>query len=374
MNLDHSHPVQKRSRKCALVAGAAAVTALVAGACVFTSQRAEPASELALFGQKSSDHLQFLGFIAKFGKQYSSRAHLMERYNIFLKNLRFVEKQNAKGATTHSINHFSDMTHEEFLQAHTGLKMPSGPMVFSDMDDEEVDVASLPTSVDWVKAGKVAPVKNQGACGSCWAFSTISCLETLHAIHSNCPVQTFSEQQLVDCDKSDNGCNGGWMYDAFDYVQGAGIESESEYPYKGTETQCTYQKGKTVFKNLGEEQTENMACAALMKQVSESTVGIAVHVNGEVMSYSGGIINDADGKYGCSSEDATVNHGVVLVGYGEATDEEKAKYGCDKYWKIRNSWGEWWGEKGYFRVCMNCDSQRDTCQVRQFPQWPTMKN
>lgn len=113
----------------------------------------------------------------------------------------------------------------------------------------------------------------------------------------------------------------------------------------------------------------------MKKLLSQQTVGVAVNVNGEFMSYMGGIINDSANsshKYGCSGDNDNVNHGVVAIGYGKASADEAAKYGCNEFWVVRNSWGEWWGENGNFRLCIDSSMLRGTCQMQQFPQWPTM--
>merc|ERR1712238_156344 len=125
-------------------------------------------------------------------------------------------------------NQFSDWTDAEYKKL-LGFKSQKGLL----RDEVELDTSNLADSVDWVTKGAVTPVKNQGQCGSCWAFSTTGSVEGAEFLATG-KLQSFSEQQLVDCDKVDQGCNGGLMDNAFKYIEKSPLMLEAEYPYRGT--------------------------------------------------------------------------------------------------------------------------------------------
>merc|ERR1712211_198460 len=127
----------------------------------------------------------------------------------------------------------ADLTEEEFIAQYTGLL--AAPRSLSDVNLGSVtEFAALDDEVDWVKNGAVNPIKNRGQCGSCWAFSTVGTLESAYQIAAG-KLYSFAEQQLVDCDRSDDGCSGGWPHTAYDrYYSSAGICSESSYRYTGS--------------------------------------------------------------------------------------------------------------------------------------------
>ena len=216
---------------------------------------------------------------------------------------------------------------------------------------------SNPSSVDWTSAGAVTGVKDQGSCGSCWSFATTGSLEGAYYLKYN-TLQSFSEQHLVDCDKLDQGCNGGWMTRAYTWIKhNGGICTEADYPYtsgNGKEGTCgdvTCTAVKEVTPTSYTEVTPE-SVADLESAVAQQPVAIAVAVNQNFQFYSSGVF---DGECG-----QDINHGVLLVGYG--TDSED-------FWKIKNSWGTSWGEGGYIRVLKD-DS--NLCEVMAAPVFPNL--
>merc|ERR1712100_171659 len=198
--------------------------------------------------------------------------------------------------------------------------------------------AELPASIDWASQGAVTPVKNQGQCGSCWAFSTTGSLEgrTFTATGS---LPVLSEQQFVDCDKaSDQGCNGGLMDNAFTYAkQSDGVCTESSYPYRGVDGSCKASSctvgleasAITGFKDV------SSSVSALEEAVAAGPVSVAVEADqGSWQFYNGGVLSSSCGQQ--------LDHGVLAVGYGTESGT--------KYWKVKNSWGASWGEGGYLRI------------------------
>jgi C1A family cysteine protease len=203
---------------------------------------------------------------------------------------------------------------------------------------ETLSTEDLPESLDWRAKGAVAHVKDQGQCGSCWAFSAVANIEGVNAIKTGKMV-TLSEQQLVDCDHNgDQGCNGGLMDQAFQYlVNAGGIESDSDYKYTARDGSCKFSKAKVAVKLSGFEdisQNEEQIAAALN---AHGPLSIAVNAN-PFQFYSGGVL-EVDEE---SCDPQALDHGVTLVGYGSEDGKD--------YWIIKNSWGAGWGEEGYIRL------------------------
>jgi KDEL-tailed cysteine endopeptidase len=202
---------------------------------------------------------------------------------------------------------------------------------------------SIPTSVDWRTSGAVNPVKDQGQCGSCWAFSAVGVLESRYKISSG-NLLSLSEQQLVDCAKgspySSEGCNGGEMTDGFDYSSVKGMETESNYPYKAYDQACKYDDTRvTPVKGKGHFMVPPNNANALKTEIANGPVSVAIEADTFVFQfYSGGILNSKS----CGTN---LDHGVVAVGYG--VDSAKGEF-----YIVRNSWGASWGEKGYIRIAV----------------------
>jgi hypothetical protein len=212
-------------------------------------------------------------------------------------------------------------------------------------------------SVDWVTAGAVTPVKNQARCGSCWAFSTTGSVEGAYQI-ANKQLLSFSEEDLVQCDHNgDQGCNGGLMDNAFEWIETNGLALESDYPYtsgSGTTGTCdNAKKAKsavtiTSFKDVptGDED-------ALKSAVAQQPVSVAIEADKSAFQmYKGGVLDSpACGK--------KLDHGVLIVGYG--TDAGK------DYYKVKNSWGSSWGESGFLRMVQG----KNMCGIAMQPSYPT---
>ncbi|KAL3882291.1 hypothetical protein ACJMK2_028653 [Sinanodonta woodiana] len=320
----------------------------------------EPAN--AIHATKIGESWDF--FKEKYNKLYKSTEEDAYRQSVFAENMKKIEIHNQKykqGETSYwlGMNHFADLTAEEFKALNNGcLKrrvnltdttcstfLPPHNMV-------------LPNTVDWREKGYVTPVKNQLQCGSCWAFSTTGSLEGQYFSKTGTLV-SFSEQQLVDCSTAfgNNGCEGGLMDRAFEYVKQFGIETEEDYPYTATEGTCNYDASKVVTKDTGCVDIESGSESALQQTVA--TIGpISVAIDASQVSfqyYSGGVYNDHE----CSS--TKLDHGVLVVGYG--TD------GGQDYWLVKNSWGDGWGENGYIRMARN---NGNMCGIATLASYPLM--
>jgi len=212
---------------------------------------------------------------------------------------------------------------------------PSGRTVTDLLEFVPTDEAE----VDWTTKGAVTKVKNQGSCGSCWAFSTTGSMEGAHFIKTG-TLLSLSEQNLVDCSKKNNGCGGGDMDLAFQYTETAPLESETDYPYKGREwfhKGCKYDssKGKvkvTAFKDVTPNSSE-----ALKAAIAKGPVSVAIEADKRAFqSYTSGILK---ASAGCGTN---LDHGVLAVGYGTENGTP--------FYKVKNSWGATWGEEGYIKL------------------------
>ncbi|GKU94431.1 hypothetical protein SLEP1_g7927 [Rubroshorea leprosula] len=292
------------------------------------------------------------------GRAYVNEAEEEKRFKIFKDNLEYIEHFNSLGNQTYELglNQFSDLTNEEFVALYTGYKEPP----FTGSSEKEIgflyeNLTEVPSSMDWIGAGAVTSIKDQGICGSCWAFSTVAAVEGINQITTGNLI-SLSEQQLVDCVHSNKGCRGGWMDNAFHYIiQNSGITTEENYPYKGKDKKCHFKKGAMSTVTIhGYADVPANNEKALLKAVSKQPVSVALDSSGFQL-YSKGIFS---GK--CRTR---LNHAVTIVGYGTS------EYGT-KYWLAKNSWGKDWGEKGYIRIKREVDAPEGLCGIAKKASYP----
>lgn len=310
-----------------------------------------------IFGATTDAQLfeKFQKFIQKYNKHYYSLKEFMEKFSTFKKNLLSLESKNVNAILSHhkiGITQFSDLTEEEFRKQYLGLKLKKSQKTVDLSKFPLKKDLKLPESFDWVTEKNVLGVpKNQYSCGSCWAFSIVGHLEALYYIKYG-EHKTFSEQQLVDCDPYDQGCDGGEFLPAYQWIkENDGLQSDTDYPYQAKDKACSQDKSKNIVKIKNYELLETTD-EEIIKQYLYQYGPLAIGINAYPLNwYAYGVIDW--GNDNCKHDD--INHAVVLVGYGH-DDEE----GLD-FWRIRNSWGESWGEKGYFRVSRG----KGTCGVNQ---------
>lgn len=295
------------------------------------------------------------------GKSYNALGEKEKRFEIFKDNLRYIEEQNAMPNRTYKLglNRFADLSNEEYRRTYMGTRTDAKRRFSKVKSDRYAPKVgdSLPDSIDWREKGAVAPIKDQGGCGSCWAFSTIASVEGINQIVTG-DLISLSEQELVDCDTSyDEGCNGGLMDYAFQFIiKNGGIDSEEDYPYTGRDGRCDqYRKNAKVVSIDSYEDVPASNENALQKAVANQPISVAIEGGGrDFQLYESGIFT---GRCGVD-----LDHGVNVVGYG-------SENGVD-YWIVRNSWGASWGEKGYVRMQRNIKSKTGLCGIAVEPSYP----
>jgi C1A family cysteine protease len=298
----------------------------------------------------------FVKFMDEYKRQYGSAGELMRRYEIFAKNYKTIKEYNSNQTDfVLAVNQFADLTRDEFRSQHLGY-----------MPNQRLRAATNPTPapkwgppnpvVDWRKTNKVTRVKNQYSCGSCWAFSAIGAVESLHAIVSG-TLTEYSEQELVDCAREygNEGCNGGEMYAALQYVVDRGISLESEYRYEGRDGRC--RKKSSSFKPRSYLNATRDDNDELLSILNHQPVSIAVEAdNAAFMFYRSGIITKDCGT--------KLDHGILLVGANIDPDKQIP------YWIVKNSWGRSWGLEGYAYIKRDSGKSHGVCGIAMDNSYP----
>jgi C1A family cysteine protease len=275
-------------------------------------------------------HYLFDKFVSQYGKKYATAEELMFRFYAFKSNVEAIRAHNAKALSWQlGVNEFADLTWDEF-RGRMGLRPIKNDYIRSKNTANLGDI-KVPDSWDWRSKGAVTPVKNQGQCGSCWAFSATGSMEGAWFIKHGTLI-SLSEQQLVDCSKSygNEGCNGGWMDYAFEYAKAHAMCSETAYPYTGVDGTCKTCTGTVTLSGYTDVTKDNEN--ALLTAVYQQPVSVAVEADQSGFQfYTSGVF---DGTCG-----TTLDHGVLAVGYGTQSSKN--------YWIVKNSWGSSWGASGY---------------------------
>jgi len=294
--------------------------------------------------------VQFTDFQAKYGKSYASTDEFTKRIGIFADNLIRNVKLNAEhvaigGEEVFGVSQFMDLTQAEFK----AMYLTATPNNVTD-EDRVVPTNTNADDVDWVKKGACTPVKDQGQCGSCWAFSAVDAIESYGMLSGKYTLQELSAQQVNACDKVDGGCNGGNTETAYDYVKGAGgIETEESYPYTsggGNTGHCKFKAANIAVKITGYKSVAKGE-DNLLKALQSGPVSVCVAAEA-FQSYTGGILKKCAGS---------IDHCVQTVAY--VSDKT--------YWRVRNSWATSWGEDGYIRI----EKGKNLCKIGNDVTYPT---
>lgn len=327
------------------------------------------------------DPQEWESFKSEHGKLYEANHIETMRRSIFAYNKHIVDTFNANksGASFElGLNHLADISSLE-IKMRNGFKLSrEGAKLLKNsvesqkfLDNILNDNSTVPDEVDWRKVqGRVSPVKNQGNCGSCWAFASTGALEGQEKIrkgyhpgltnNNTGELIELSEQNLVDCVTEDSGCNGGLMQDAFEFIKTeGGIDDEKSYPYEAETKKCRFKKDKVVFSDSGAAVLPE-GDEEKLKQVVAKFGPVAVAIDASSIwfqLYHKGVYYNKH----CKNKPDELDHGVLVVGYG--TDPKKGDY-----WIVKNSWGPEYGEAGYVRMARN---KGNNCGIATIATIPT---
>jgi C1A family cysteine protease len=290
---------------------------------------------------------QFAQFKQVFGKTYKSKVEEQIRFKIFADSLVIAKRmtEESNGATQYGVTQFSDLTKEEFSHLYLMKKQPKleivdGKDLQFNFTNQEIrsfwDWRYAKTKTGW-DGSCVSPVYNQGQCGSCWAFSATEQIESMYCLQgrSGGSARQLSMQQVVDCDTTCYGCNGGWTYLAFQYVISAGgIDTYGSYPYTAQDGSCAYNP-RNVGARINSWAYVGRGNEPAMLSYIQNSGPISICVDAASWQYyNGGVVVN------CGQ---SIDHCVQLTGWSANVQGRQA-------WIVRNSWGTSWGYSGYLYV------------------------
>jgi len=308
---------------------------------------------------RMTQEVRFQSWMGKYGKTYPTQTEYQARLTNYVANTKKVAELNAESkalssTATFELNMFADLSQSE-LQSHLGLR----PGYKASFEDGEVASTQpdAPATFDWRTQNKLTPIKDQGQCGSCWAFSCTESIESVYMIAkglSGAQMPPLAPQQIVDCDRGDGGCNGGDLPTCYKYVIGAGLEKNSDYPYHARDGTCQASPAKDYLHIRGFKyviprgnKNENDMASFL---AANSPMSIIVDAS-RWSFYKSGILTAAQ----CGH---SLDHAVQAIGYDTGAG----------FWIVRNSWGTSWGESGYIRLQFG----KDTCGLTSEVTVPTL--
>ncbi|OIW21007.1 hypothetical protein TanjilG_27352 [Lupinus angustifolius] len=297
---------------------------------------------------------RYESWMKQHGRKYKDKEEWEVRFGIYQANVKFIESINSQNYSYKlKDNKFADLTNDEFKSNHLGYRQHR---LYSKTRFRYHDHGELPKSIDWRKKGAVTNIKDQGNCGSCWAFSAVAAVEGINQIKSG-KLVSLSEQQLIDCDIQNGnlGCQGGDMEIAFTFIKKhGGITTNKDYPYHGSDGTCKKARNHAVnisgYENVP-SQNEKMLKAAAANQPVSVAIDAGCY---EFQLYSKGIFSRSCGK--------DLNHGMTIVGYGEENGH--------KYWLVKNSWASDWGDSGYIKIKRDIGDKDGVCGIAMDASYP----
>jgi cathepsin L len=296
----------------------------------------------------STQDYKFMEFVSNHGRSYGTKAEFEFRATVFKTRLAEIESLNqSQDTAVYGVNHLTDRTESE-MKRMNGYKAVANKT----LNVETLDTSNLAASVDWRTKGAVTAVKNQGQCGSCWAFSTTGAVEGA-MFQKTGSLKSFSEQQLVDCSTQNSGCNGGLMDYAFKYIESHKLETEADYGYTARDGSCSYVASKGVGAVASYKDVSRGSPSALKAAIAKGPVSVAIEADQTAFqSYHSGVITSGCGQ--------SLDHGVLAVGYGTLAGED--------FFLVKNSWGSSWGDAGYVRIGAGSSN---VCGILSSASYPT---
>jgi len=293
------------------------------------------------------DYTRFEQWMSQYNKLYTSDEALDEAFTNFQASLvRAAQRQTEDPTATYGLTKFSDLSPEQFAKQYLNYRHTADPTTVEPEPTMPSSNLAAPTSFDWRDKNAVTPVKNQGQCGSCWAFSTTESIESFWFLAGH-NLTSLAVQQIVSCDTVDGGCNGGDTPTAYAYVKKAGgIEGSAVYPYTsggGSNGVCKFKSNEIVAKISGFSYAVPPCNSGTCNNQQETKLPAALAASGPFsicldaspwQDYSGGVM-----KTGCPHAYADMDHCVQMVGYNMEASTP--------YWIVRNSWATDWGIEGY---------------------------
>ncbi|XP_072174142.1 cathepsin L-like peptidase [Diadema setosum] len=325
---------------------------------------------VCLVGALASLNEEWREWKVRHGKQYEDDVEEAMRRSIWQRNRHFINRHNARfelGESTYQLgmNKFGDLENHEFVARMNGFRRTRKTAKTTNATISMDPTSDLPDAVDWRTKGYVTRVKDQGQCGSCWAFSATGSLEGQNFAKTG-KLVSLSEQNLVDCsdDEGNLGCDGGLMEQAFQYViDNDGIDTEDCYEYEAKDGQCRFRQdcvGATCSDYTVVSPPRERALQKAVANVGPISVGIDAS-NLSFQFYTTGVYDEPN----CSTQ--ILDHGVLAVGYDST-------FWGDDYWIVKNSWGTDWGMEGYIWMSRNKNNQCGIATDASYPVMDTSKS
>ncbi|CAK8530692.1 unnamed protein product [Lathyrus sativus] len=299
------------------------------------------------------------------GRVYNDLEEMSEKFDTFVSNLKYIVENNAKRDSPNSallgLTNFADLSFTEFKETYMPLNTDAMDIV-NDDDVQNVTCSDPPSTLDWRSNGAVTPVKDQGDCGSCWAFATVGAIEGIVAIKTG-KLISLSEQELLDC-VPDGSCSEGYVDSGFEWVTGnKGIARRTSYRYTASKGVCRASKTKnSANSSIESHQLVESSDRGLLCAVAKQPLVVSIYARSpKYHLYTGGIFKGED----CPLDPWTVTHSMILVGYNSKDNED--------YWIVKNSQGTSWGIQGYMWIKRDYDKQYGVCGINRHVYFPVKK-